>query len=125
MIIMKKNGLGMLKKLRDQIDPEYWDTKTGFYYDTYRRDNTKDSSVRPNALVLLLTESVRDRLKADSILRRTEENDITTAWGVRTLSSLDSKYHPTLYHDGAVWPLVTGWAAVSEMKYGNPTDNNI
>jgi glycogen debranching enzyme len=106
------------KKLRDQIDLEYWDTKTGFYYDTIRRDNTKDSSVRPNALVLLLTESVRDRLKAESVLRRIEENDITTAWGVRTLSSLDSKYHPSLYHDGAVWPLVTGWAAVSEMKYG-------
>jgi predicted glycogen debranching enzyme len=106
------------EKLRDQIDIEYWDTKTGFYYDTIRKDNTKDSSVRPNALVLLLTESVRDRLKADSVLRRIEENDVTTAWGVRTLSSLDSKYHPTLYHDGAVWPLVTGWAAVSELKYG-------
>jgi glycogen debranching enzyme len=38
--------------------------------------------------------------------------------GVRTLSSLDSKYHPTLYHDGPVWPLVTGLAALSEMKYG-------
>ena len=34
------------------------------------------------------------------------------------MSSLDSKYHPSLYHDGAVWPLVTGWAALSEMKYG-------
>lgn len=106
------------EKLRNQIDLEYWDTKSGFYYDTIRRDNTKDSSVRPNALVLLLTESVRDRFKADSVLRRIEKNDITTGWGVRTLSSLDRKYHPSLYHDGAVWPLVTGWAAVSEVKYG-------
>ena len=40
------------EKLRDQIDLEYWDTKSGFYYDTIRTDNTKDSSVRPNALVL-------------------------------------------------------------------------
>lgn len=38
--------------------------------------------------------------------------------GVRTLSSLDPKYHPSLYHDGAVWPLVTGWAATVETKYG-------
>ncbi|MGA8081862.1 MAG: amylo-alpha-1,6-glucosidase [Candidatus Nitrosopolaris sp.] len=106
------------EKLRDQIDIEYWDARSGFYYDTIRRDNTKDSSVRPNALVLLLTESVKDRFKADSVLRRIEKNDITTAWGVRTLSSLDQKYHPSLYHDGAVWPLVTGWAAVSEVKYG-------
>lgn len=32
------------------------------------------------------------------------------------MSSLDPKYHPSLYHDGAVWPLVTGWAAVAEIK---------
>ena len=41
---------------------------------------------------------------------------MTASWGVRTLSNLDEKYHPTLYHDGAVWPLVTGWATVSEIK---------
>jgi predicted glycogen debranching enzyme len=114
----KEKWTNHAEKLRDQIDLEYWDTKTGFYYDTIRRDNTKDDSVRPNALVLLLTESVRDRFKADSVLRRIEKDDITTGWGVRTLSSLDRKYHPSLYHDGAVWPLVTGWAAVSEVKYG-------
>jgi glycogen debranching enzyme len=35
---------------------------------------------------------------------------------MRSLSSSDPKYHPSLYHDGAVWPLVTGWAAISEIK---------
>jgi hypothetical protein len=43
---------------------------------------------------------------------------MTTSWGVRTLSNLDPKYHPALYHDGAVWPLVTGWAALAEIKAG-------
>jgi glycogen debranching enzyme len=42
---------------------------------------------------------------------------LTTPWGIRTLSSLDPKYHPSLYHDGAVWPIVTGWAAISEIKF--------
>ncbi|HET7147809.1 MAG TPA: amylo-alpha-1,6-glucosidase [Candidatus Nitrosopolaris sp.] len=106
------------EKLQHQIDLEYWDTKSGFYYDTIRKDGSKDSSLRPNSLVLLLTDSVKNRFKADSVLSRIEQNDITTAWGVRTLSSQDPKYHPTLYHDGAVWPLVTGWAALSEVKYG-------
>jgi glycogen debranching enzyme len=45
---------------------------------------------------------------------------VTTPWGVRTLSSLDPKYHPSLYHDGAVWPLVTGWAAICETMYSRP-----
>jgi glycogen debranching enzyme len=106
------------QQLQNKIDLEYWDAGNIFYYDTIRRDGSKDSSIRPNALVLLLTGAVRDRDRAEAVLRRIEKNDITTAWGVRTLSSIDPKYHPSLYHDGAVWPLVTGWCAASEIKFG-------
>jgi glycogen debranching enzyme len=106
------------KLLQDRIDRVYWNEKTGFYYDTIRRDGSKDSSIRPNALIPILTAAVSEKTKAESVLRRIEKSDLTTPWGVRTLSSLDPKYHPTLYHDGAVWPLVTGWAAISEIKYG-------
>jgi glycogen debranching enzyme len=105
------------EKLRDKIDLEYWNDTTKFYHDTIRKDGSKDPSIRPNALVLLMTDAVQDRTKAEYVLTRIEKDDITTAWGVRTLSALDPKYHPSLYHDGAVWPLVTGWAAISEIKF--------
>jgi glycogen debranching enzyme len=104
--------------LRDRIDHVYWNENSGFYYDTIRRDGSRDPSIRPNALIPILTDMVSEKTKAESVLRRIEKSDLTTPWGVRTLSSLDPKYHPTLYHDGAVWPLVTGWAAISEIKYG-------
>ena len=104
------------EKLRNKIDTEYWDAKTGHYYDTIMPDGSKDESVRPNSLVLLLTDTVKDQKKASIVLDRIEREDMTASWGVRTLSNLDEKYHPTLYHDGAVWPLVTGWATVSEIK---------
>src|SRR5919108_52772 len=106
------------KQLREKIDYEYWNPALGFYYDTIRKDGSKDPSIRPNALVLLLTGAVRDRDKAGAGLERIEMEDITTPWGVRTLSSLDSRYNPALYHDGAVWPLVTGWAAACEIEFG-------
>lgn len=105
------------KNLQMKIDSEYWHPEKAFYYDTIRRDGTKDPSIRPNALVLALTGSIRDTNKVISILSRLEQTDMTTSWGVRTLSSTDPKYHPSLYHDGAVWPLVTGWAAVAEIKH--------
>jgi glycogen debranching enzyme len=106
------------EELRETIDREYWNATAGFYYDTIRKDGSKDPSIRPNALVLLMSGVAKDRSRADSVLSRIEEQDMTTAWGVRTLSGKDPKYQPTLYHDGAVWPLVTGWAAASEMKFG-------
>jgi glycogen debranching enzyme len=106
------------EELKEIIDREYWNATAGFYYDTIRKDGSKDPSIRPNALVLLLAGAAKDRSRVDSVLSRIEEQDMTAAWGVRTLSSKDPKYQPTLYHDGAVWPLVTGWAAASEIKYG-------
>lgn len=106
------------EELRDKIDEMYWNPQTKYYHDTIRKDGSKDGSIRPNALVLLLTDSIKDNTKAEAVLSRIEQPDMTTPWGVRTLSASDQNYHPTLYHDGAVWPLVTGWAAISEMKYG-------
>ncbi|HKU50126.1 MAG TPA: amylo-alpha-1,6-glucosidase [Nitrososphaera sp.] len=105
-------------KLRDKIDSMYWNPESQYYYDTIRKDGSRDPSIRPNALVLLMTDAVRDSAKAEAVLSRIEQVDMTTGWGVRTLSSADPGYRPTLYHDGAVWPLVTGWAAISEIKYG-------
>src|SRR5919199_6745238 len=113
----EKRWLTHARQLRNRIELQYWDKYNRFYYDTIRKDGSKDSSVRPNALVLLLTDAVTDKRKAESVLARIEKEDITTPWGVRTLSNMDPKYHPTLYHDGAVWPLVTGWCAASEIKY--------
>jgi glycogen debranching enzyme len=106
------------EQLALKIDNEYWNEETKFYYDTIRRDGSKDPSIRPNSLVLLLTDATNDPRKTQSVLERIEQEDMTTSWGVRTLSSLDPQYHPALYHDGAVWPLVTGWAALAEAKAG-------
>jgi glycogen debranching enzyme len=116
----EKKWSGAADKLKLKIDKEYWEPKTEYYYDTIRRDGSKDDSIRPNALILLVTGAVSDTNKMVSVLDRIEKEDVTTPWGVRTLSSLDPKYHPSLYHDGAVWPLVTGWAAICETMYSRP-----
>ena len=103
--------------LKAKIDREYWDAGANYYYDTIRRDGSKDASARPNPLVLLLTGAANES-RAGVVLERVEKEDLTAAWGVRSLSMQDPKYHPTLYHDGAVWPLVTGWAALAELRHG-------
>jgi hypothetical protein len=46
--------------------------------------------------------------------------DHQTDWGMRILSSHDSKYDPGGYHFGVVWPLFTGWASVGEYRYHRP-----
>lgn len=115
---VEKRWTEKARHLKEKINVEYWNQQGEFYYDTIRKDGSRDPSIRPNALVLLLTDAVSDRNRAEAVLSRVEQSDMTTSWGVRTLSSSDPRYDPALYHDGAVWPLVTGWAAMSEIKFG-------
>ena len=119
------NGKRWLREsinLKNKIELEYWNEDSKFYFDTIRKDGSKDSSLRPNALVLLLTDAVSSETRAQSVLARLEREDMSTPWGVRTLSAFDPKYHPTLYHDGAVWPLVTGWMAICESKFNRTNE---
>jgi glycogen debranching enzyme len=106
------------EELKSRINAEYWNTEAGYYFDTIRKDGSKDPSIRPNALVVLMTGAAADSAKEAVVLDRIEKGDMTAEWGLRTLSTQDPKYKPAFYHDGAVWPLVTGWAALAELKLG-------
>jgi hypothetical protein len=75
-------------ELKAAINKEYWNPDSGFYFDTMRKDGSKDPSIRPNALVLVLA-GVAEEEKARLVVERLEKDDMTAAWGVRTLSTLD------------------------------------
>ena len=106
------------EKLKTLLVKRYWNEVEGYFYDTIRPNGELDPSVRPNAMVPLMMRYV-EREKALKALERIGRFDMTTPWGVRTLSSRDPRYDPKAYHDGCVWPLVTGWTAMAELEYGN------
>jgi len=116
--VSEKRWSARAEELKSKINAEYWNPETGYYFDTIRKDGSKDQSIRPNALVVLITGAAGDSAKEAVVLDRIEKDDMTAEWGVRTLSTQDPKYRPAFYHDGAVWPLVTGWAALAELKLG-------
>ena len=43
-----------------------------------------------------------------------------TDWGVRAVGDQTAVYDPLAYHQGTVWPLFTGWAAMAEYRGGRP-----
>ena len=43
-----------------------------------------------------------------------------TDWGVRAVGDTTAVYDPMAYHQGTVWPLFTGWAAMAEYRGGRP-----
>lgn len=104
-------------KIKNKIINDYWNPNTEYFYDRITEDGSKDESIRPNALIALIHLTI-PREKALKSLKRLEQPDMLTEWGLRTLSSRDRKYSPEKYHNGMVWPLVTGWLALAEYKYG-------
>ncbi len=99
----------LLVRVRATIPGRYAWPEERYLADTLR-DGGAVRRLRPNALRavsagLLAPETAR------SLVHRAAEEDLTTPWGVRTLSSRDPTYSPTAYHDGQVWTIATAWAA--------------
>ncbi len=56
---------------------------------------------------------------AKASLRRWASHDFATDWGLRDVAESDPMYDPISYHQGSVWPLFTGWAAMAQYRSGN------
>jgi len=57
-------------------------------------------------------------LSAEHILDRFASSEMSTDWGVRSLSPKSSHYDPLNYNYGTVWPFLTGYVCLSEYNYG-------
>jgi glycogen debranching enzyme len=44
--------------------------------------------------------------------------EMFSGWGIRTISSVESRYNPMSYHNGSVWPHDNGIAAAGFSRYG-------
>jgi len=53
-------------------------------------------------------------------VRRWASHEFATDWGLRDVAENDPVYDPISYHQGSVWPLFTGWAALAEYRSGHP-----
>jgi glycogen debranching enzyme len=57
---------------------------------------------------------------ANAMIDQLASSHHSTDWGMRIMSDEAAGYSPDGYHNGAVWPLFTGWAAVGEYRYHRP-----
>ena len=54
------------------------------------------------------------------MFRRWASHEFSTDWGTRDMGEHEALYDPISYHQGPVWPLFTGWAAMAEYRAGRP-----
>lgn len=56
----------------------------------------------------------------EGCLRQLASHTLNTDWGLRDVSNEEKIYDGMSYHQGSVWPLFTGWAAMAEYRGGQP-----
>src|SRR5271156_5114110 len=104
-------------KIGATIEKEYLLPGGGFYAFSRNADGSTDSS--PTIFPSVASWDGTYRLQhAEPMFDRWAAPEFSTDWGTRDLSPAVSFFDPISYHQGSVWPLYTGWVAVSEYRNG-------
>jgi glycogen debranching enzyme len=118
-------------KIHSTIEREYYDKQKGCYAFSYNAERGVDRTrtVYP-ALAWWSQWSGAPRDSSESqttglehgseCLRQFAGNALDTDWGLRDVASDEPIYDGMSYHQGSVWPLFTGWAALAEYRGGQP-----
>jgi glycogen debranching enzyme len=103
--------------IAQQIEKEYLPGGTSFYAFSRNADGTLDTS--PTIYPAVAAWDGTFNLQHSSeMLNRWASPEFSTDWGTRDLSPSVIFYDPISYHQGSVWPLFTGWVALSEYRNG-------
>ena len=73
--------------------------------------NNKSSNVLSSTPVLAHPEACLQQFAAPTL---------DTDWGLRDVATTEPFYDGLSYHQGSVWPLFTGWAALAEYRANQP-----
>ncbi|MCI4330328.1 MAG: hypothetical protein L3K19_00570 [Thermoplasmata archaeon] len=103
-------------QVRGRLGAYRW-AEEGYLFDSLRVDGTPVKKLRPNAL-RAVSAGLLPPEWAIRAVRRAAREDLSTPWGVRTLSSGAPEYDPQAYHDGQVWSIATAWAADAALSVG-------
>jgi len=103
-------------KQRDLLNQLFWSSTQNAF--VYAVDKDGKRLETPSVLATVpMWFGLLDDSKAEATIDALADSDQQTDWGMRIISSRDSRYSPSGYHYGSVWPLFTGWASVGEYRY--------
>ena len=105
------------------IELEYYDSEKSCYAFSHNADGSQDraSTVYPAMAWWSDLPSGKTILAhPDGCLKQFAEHTLATDWGLRDVSTDEKFYDGMSYHQGSVWPLFTGWAALAEYRAGQP-----
>jgi len=106
-------------KLAATIESEYYDPQKGCYAFSHNLNNATDytTTVYP---ALAWWSGNSTLAHPGPCLQQFAASALNTDWGLRDVANNEKIYNGMSYHQGSVWPLFTGWAALAEYRANQP-----
>jgi glycogen debranching enzyme len=106
------------EELRRSFEDAFWDQAEGTYVFGLDADKRPIRSVVSNAGHCLWS-GIAAPDRAARVVRRLMQDDMSSGWGIRTLSALHPCFNPHSYHRGSIWPHDNGFVAAGFKRYGH------
>ncbi|MGW1724429.1 amylo-alpha-1,6-glucosidase [Streptomyces sp. NPDC002306] len=103
--------------LRDRFQRDFWMRERAFPALALDGEGRQVDALASDAGHLLWS-GLLDKEYGEVVGRRLLEPDFFSGWGVRTLASGQSAYHPLSYHRGSVWPHDNALITLGLARYG-------
>ena len=100
-----------------RFDEQFFDPTLGTYVLALDGDK-KPCRVRASNAGHALFAGVAYPERAESVVRTLTGDASFCGWGIRTVSSTESRYNPMSYHNGSVWPHDNALIAAGFARYG-------
>jgi len=105
--------------LAKTINSEYTDKEKGCYAFSRNKDGSLDRT-RTVYPALDWWSGKPILAQPEGCLSQFASHSLNTDWGLRDVANDEKLYDGMSYHQGSVWPLFTGWAALAEYRGGQP-----
>jgi len=96
------------KMAKDAFETKFWDEDNQFYTYAFNTGGQQVKEITPwNAVGLFWGFGTPE--KSVLSLQKLCSSELTTDWGIRSISDKSQHFQPLNYNYGAVWPFITSW----------------
>ena len=107
------------ERARQTFDTKFWDEDNQFYTYAFNSEGQQVQEISPwNAVGLFWNFGIPE--KSALSLQKLCSSELTTDWGIRSISDKSQHFQPLNYNYGAVWPFITSWVTAALYAHHMP-----
>ncbi len=110
-------------KLKVAFNEKFWMPEEKYFAQALDKDKRQIPTIGSNPGHCLWCGIV-DEDKAEPVVRRMMQEDMSSGWGIRTVSTKEPSFNPMSYHNGSVWPHDNSIIAAGMKRYGYSDEAN-